>query len=154
MNRVSLSFKDLSKKIVDELPHLADGNYRTALSRLYYSIFLELREVYKKKLPIESIYRSMLMEENPLIHALLREATFYLSKDIGRKLQDLHELRKVSDYDIRKVVSKEGYENGLSYYQSLLEFVKKIKGFKPERIEKAFEFAFKKIESRRKQKRN
>lgn len=142
MNRVSLSFKDLSKKIVDELPHLADGNYRTALSRLYYSIFLELREVYKKKLPIESIYR----------HALLREATFYLSKDIGRKLQDLHELRKVSDYDIRKVVLKENYESGLDYYKSLLEFIDKLKGIKSERIEKAFEFAFKKIESRRKQK--
>jgi len=149
MNRVSLSFKDLSKKIVDELPHLSDGNYRTALSRLYYSIFLELREIYKKKLPMESIYRSMLMEENPLIHALLREATFHLRKDAGRRLQELHELRKVSDYEIRKVVLKENYESGLDYYQSLLEFMKEIKGIKPERVEKAFELAFKKIESRK-----
>jgi len=153
MNRVSIGFYELSVKIVNNIEHIHDTNYRTAISRLYYAVFLEIRTQLKNKLPADSFYRTLLLEESefPKIHALIKLAVLHLNKEAGVNLDKLHEYRKISDYSISRKVSKEIYEESYDIYNMLLSFLQVIKSFQPKRIEEAFERALQKIELRRKQ---
>ena len=145
MNRVSLSFGKLAPLIVGKIEHVNDGNYRTAISRLYYAVFLELRESYKRKLPVDSLYRSKLTEETSLVHPLVKLATFDLSKKAGEYLQELHEFRKLSDYEVNIGVTDEAYNTALRLYENVADFVKRIRSLQPNRVEKAMEKAYRKI---------
>ncbi len=145
MNRVSMGFQRLAPMVVNDLQHVNDSNFRTAISRLYYSIFLELREIYKRKLPIDSLYRSALMEESPKVHALVKHATFYLKKGAGEHLKALHEYRKLSDYVIVQNVNEALYEEVLKLHEKLIDFIAHVRSLQPNKVEKAFEKAYRRI---------
>lgn len=141
MNRVSLSFHKLSSMIVDDLQHVHDANYRTAVSRLYYAVFLELREQYLKRLPEDSLYVGILAGEFPKVHALIKLATLELNKDVGLLLKELHSMRKQADYNTRRTTGKYHYSRAMNLYSSLADFTKRISQLNPKRVEKAFEKA-------------
>ncbi len=145
MNRVSIGFQKFAPMVVNNLEHVNDTNFRTAISRLYYSVFLELREIYKRKLPIDSLYRNALIKESPKVHALVKQATFFLKKSAGEHLEALHEYRKLSDYEIVRNVNETLYEEALKLHEKLIDFIAHVRSLHPDRVEKAFEKAYRKI---------
>ncbi|CAB3287344.1 conserved protein of unknown function [Methanocaldococcus lauensis] len=134
---------DEFKEIAEKLPNFEtlpkEGKYRTAIGRYYYSIFLTLREIIwdiDKREELEKYYTS------GLVHKIIRIYLYKLSKiiksqelmEISNMLYNLHNLRKLSDYNIiHKITIKEvndakEYANKIQYLLNIVEF-QNVKGF-------------------------
>ena len=94
---------------------------RTAISRLYYSIFLYLRNMigYKKyhKRDIHQIVSEILIDKGGLF------------TKIGYKLSEIREIRNTADYDTDKTVSLELLEHVITTVNDMFEKARKTKYF-------------------------
>lgn len=77
---------------------LADPNHgeaceRAAIGRLYYAAFINARDFFKPWIPRGNTHKELPnVIENPQVGN---------NKVLAKQLRDLHELRKIADYDVQ-----------------------------------------------------
>jgi len=106
-----------------------EGAYRTSISRLYYYIFLEIRDTI---LFSDTRMRNRLRggKTHRLVQEYLREVGYIIDnedlKDAADLLYNLHELRKDADYETGKLVRKEDVERALAYAEEIKEIIDRL----------------------------
>lgn len=108
-----------------------EGVYRTSISRLYYYIFLELRDTI-----LFSDYRKSIKSKlkggraHKLIREYLRNIGDFINneelKDVAELLYDLHELREDADYETGKIIKKEDVERAAAYVEEIEDIIHRI----------------------------
>lgn len=92
-------FLILARRLANE-PHSGPSEYRTSISRSYYSAFHTIRLFVEADIKVS--IKGASSRDN--IHLLLQQFLFNSNVPeavrMGRMLQDLHEARKAADYDL------------------------------------------------------
>ena len=108
-----------------------EGAYRTSISRLYYYIFLEIRDTILFS-DARTGMRNKLRggKTHRLVQEYLRKVGHIIDnedlKDAAELLYSLHELRKDADYETGKLVRKEDVERALAYAEEIKEIINEL----------------------------
>ena len=126
-------FRDVAEFLMksSDVELFEEGVYRTSISRLYYYIFLELRDTILFSDPRRNVKSRL---KGGKAHKLIRE---YLKnvgdtvnnedlKGVAELLYNLHELRKDADYETGKFIRKEDVERALAYAEEIKEIINEL----------------------------
>lgn len=126
-------FRDVAEFLMksSDVKLFKEGVYRTSISRLYYYIFLELRDTILLSDPRRNVKSKL---KGGKAHKLIRE---YLKnvgdtinnedlKDVAELLYNLHELRKDADYETGKIIRKEDVERAAAYVEEIEDIINRI----------------------------
>lgn len=131
-----VDFKELAIEIIDKSNQLNSNNsaiVRTCISRLYYYIFLETRDVIEEKL----LNHGKKLSKNVNIHWIVKELTKLVGVSCNKKeiiklsqfLSELRRLRNIADYETTIVINptqcKELEEN-IKEVETILPIFKEI----------------------------
>jgi len=119
-------FKEVAEFLMEKSTAGAfeEGAYRTSISRLYYYIFLEIRDTLlfsdprtgmRNKLRGGKAHRSVREYLRKVGHTINNEDL----KDATELLYSLHELRKDADYETGKLIRREDVERAIAYVEEI-----------------------------------
>ena len=124
-----LLFKDLADKLQNNIGvnSSSEEAMRTIINRLYYSIYLYIRD----KLCEKHKYRSLCeneIDKHPSQgpHELVINSLKIKNYDASNKLYELFELRKVADYKMKVTITSSKVVKGYSLYNEIFNIVKNL----------------------------
>lgn len=100
----------------EDLQNLKQALFRTIISRLYYYVFLTLRERIKRQIKEHDYYTYLFLEsfmEDPIIHGFISEILFEISSEYGKWINSLRKLRNSSDYIIKKTIKEKDIKKAM-----------------------------------------
>jgi len=111
-------FKELAETLLydSDYDYIDEARCRTVISRLYYAIFLRIRET------LLSVFRELNARTLDLfkrlyrtgeIHATIRDVLMFIDPFIGHLFANLGQLRRDADYNLRKRILPEETEEAL-----------------------------------------
>ena len=118
-------FKAISGILINTLDEYKEARIRTSISRLYYYIFLEVRELMLKIFEIKDKKKFKKLKYKH--HSLIPKILIYIGEEIedekiikiGNKLKFLRNIRNESDYNLIAVFE-------IEHYTSVEEKIKEI----------------------------
>ena len=127
--------------------HLENAKRRTIINRLYYYIFLEIREVIKSK--VAPVQREHLEKPRISIHKLVIE----IVKNMGfykeaRYLKEIRDIRTSFDYELNSIGEDISLERVKEIVRLLESFLPILQKYPNAEVQKAFSKAIEKLSKR------
>jgi len=107
-------FYKISEKIIEKFPG-KEIAYRTAISRTYYFAFHHIRENKKKN------RFNIHFKNGPGDHQRVRKLLEKVNIDLSTLYMQLHERRKIADYEMEQTIGQQEWQNHLKELETLIE---------------------------------
>jgi len=107
-------FYRISEKVTKTFPN-EEIAYRTAISRAYYFVFHHVRENKKK-----NKYR-VHFTQGTGDHGKVKELLKKVDVNLSALFTQLHDRRKIADYDMEKNIGQQEWQNHLKEVEVLIE---------------------------------
>lgn len=112
-------FYKISERMVEQLPG-EEIAYRTAISRAYYFIFHHIRENKKKN------KYNIRFKNGPGDHQKVRKLLRKVDINLSTLYMQLHERRKIADYEMEETVGEQEWQNHRKEIETLVEKLDEI----------------------------
>ncbi|WP_048091643.1 hypothetical protein [Geoglobus acetivorans] len=157
-------FYELGKKLKNDNNYIRfdEARKRTSASRVYYSLYLKLRDELLRYLLGSSVYPQLSeVAESGLMHSCLLEILKKVDLQSSYKFGSLQELRKKSDYEVDISVGDNEVEDAIAIYEELSrkipDLLKRVSNDvdrKNSRVREVIQRYYERKHKRRKRKKN
>jgi len=126
-------FKALSGILINNLDEYKEARIRTSISRLYYYIFLEIREIITETMEIKDKKKFKNLKYKH--HSLIPKILVYIGEEtdnekiimIGNKIKVLRKIRNESDYNLNAIFQIDHYISAEEKIKDIEEVITYLK---------------------------